>query len=49
VVWVKANGELEVQPSVADSNRKLVTGTLSHFSQYALATPRDEYAAESEF
>ena len=46
VVWVKANGDLEVQPSEVNVAGKVVTGSLSHFSQYALAQPRDEEAVE---
>ena len=42
VVWVKANGELEVQPTAVDASGEAVIGSLRHFSQYAVATPKDD-------
>lgn len=41
VVWVKANGSFEAQPSLVDASGEAVIGELNHFSRYAVAIPND--------
>jgi hypothetical protein len=41
VLWVKANGQMEPQPSALDTDGHVVVGTLSHFSKYALGDPTE--------
>lgn len=38
IVWIRADGTYEPQPTVVDEAAKTVTGELLHFSEYALAT-----------
>jgi hypothetical protein len=38
VVWLKEDGTAEAQPTVVDTEAKTVSGTLDHFSDYAMAT-----------
>lgn len=38
IVWIRADGSYEPQPTVVDEAAKTVTGELLHFSEYALAT-----------
>lgn len=38
IVWIRADGTYEPQPTVVDQGAKTVTGELTHFSEYALAT-----------
>ena len=42
VVWVKPNGEIEVQSSAVDTEGEAVIGALNHFSGYALQWPSKE-------
>ena len=48
VVWVKANGEHEAQPTAVDPSGETVIGSLDHFSSYALAM-EDKDDEEEEF
>jgi hypothetical protein len=45
VAWVQENGVLTPVPTELNKDYHVVYGQLSHFSQYALATPRDDYDA----
>lgn len=38
VVWIKADGTFEPQPTVVDTEAKTVSGQLEHFTEYAMAT-----------
>ena len=42
VVWVKPDGEVEVQSSAVDTEDEAVVGALNHFSGYALQWPSKE-------
>lgn len=39
VVWIRADGTLEAQPTTLDTTAKTVTGEITHFSDYAMASP----------
>lgn len=41
ILWVKADGRMEPQPSALDADGHVVVGTLSHFSKYALGDPTE--------
>ena len=41
VAWKKADGTLEIQPTVVDASGSAAIGALNHFSQYNLVTPKD--------
>jgi hypothetical protein len=45
VAWLKDDGKLSTVPSKLYEEYQLVYGQLSHFSQYALASTRDEESA----
>lgn len=38
VVWLKADGTAEPQPTVVDTEAKTVSGQIDHFTDYAMAT-----------
>ena len=44
VAWVVGQDNLSTVPSMVNTQYKVVYGQLEHFSQYALATPRDDYS-----
>ena len=47
VLWVKADGSVEAQPTAVDATDEAAVGSLTHFSQYALGATRDEdYSAD---
>jgi hypothetical protein len=41
IVWVKDNGQMEVQASSLDTANEVVVGSLNHFSAYGLAEPEE--------
>lgn len=48
VLWVKADGSIEAQPTAVNTSGKFAVGSLTHFSQYALGATRDEdYSADA--
>lgn len=38
ILWLRSDGTVEEMPSQVDKRRKLLIGSLLHFSQYAMAT-----------
>lgn len=38
IIWIRPDGGIEVQPTTVDADTKTVTGKISHFSDYAMAS-----------
>ena len=48
VAWVKANGDIEPQPSEVDMSGEAVVGSLKHFSAYAIVIPGDDQGEDED-